>query len=218
MKQNRKIILGIAIILVIIAGIAIIATKGLNFGLEYQNSQKVELHLGKKVENKDIEKITKEIFGNQEVIIEKIEVYEEDVSVTAAKITEEQKVQLITKINETFGIEIKNEEIKVEDVSNVRGRDIIKPYIVPFMILTLIILVYLMIRFNKLNSLKILAQTILVIVISQALLLSVIAIVRIPVGYITIPLVLFVYIISILAMTIKFENELVKNKVEEIKK
>lgn len=218
MKQNRKIILGIAIILVIIAGIAIIATKGLNFGLEYQNSQKVELHLGKKVENKDIEKITKEIFGNQEVIIEKIEVYEEDVSVTAAKITEEQKVQLITKINETFGIEIKNEEIKVEDVSNVRGRDIIKPYVVPFMIVTLIILVYFMIRFYKLNSLKILAQTILVIVISQALLLSVIAIVRIPVGYITIPLVLFVYIISILAMTIKFENELVKNKVEEIKK
>lgn len=218
MKQNRKIILGIAIILIIIAGIAIIATKGLNFGLEYQNTQKVELHLGKKVENKDIEKITKEIFENQEVIIEKIEVYEEDVSVIASKITEEQKVQLITKINETFGIEIKNEEIKVEDVANVRGRDIIKPYVVPFMIATLIILVYFMIRFYKLNSLKILAQTILVIVISQALLLSVMAIVRIPVGYITIPLVLFVYIISILGMTIKFENELVKNKVEEIKK
>ena len=75
MKQNKKILIFI-IIIAIIAGIVTIATKGLKFDLQYQDSQKLELHLGKKIENKDIEKIAKEVFGNEDVIIQKIEVYD----------------------------------------------------------------------------------------------------------------------------------------------
>ena len=44
--------------------------------------------------------------------------------------------------------------ITIEENVHIRGRDVIKPYIVPFVIATVIILMYLAIRYYKLNSLK----------------------------------------------------------------
>ena len=171
MKQNSTKILVILIAIILVLGAIMIFTKGLAFELRYQDSKKVEINLGKTFEEQDIKEITKEVFGNQPIRIQAIEVYKDAVSITTTEITEEQKVDLVTKLNEKYGIELKSEDITIEEVAHVRGRDIIKPYLIPFTIVTAIVLVCLVIRYNKLNVLEVLIQSIGIIVLAQLVLL-----------------------------------------------
>ena len=66
------------------------------------------------------------------------------------------------------------------------------------------------IRYYKLNSLKILAQSIGIMVLAQLVLLGIIAITRMPIGVFTIPAVLFVYMLSTYICTTKFDEDLEK--------
>lgn len=204
-KKSLAIILVIATI--IIAGVIITLTTGLNFDLKFQATKKVELYLNKEFEIKDMKQITDETIGN-DVIIQKVEVFEDTVSITAKDITEEQKTNLINKVNEKYGTTLKAEEIKILTNSNVRGRDIVKPYIIPFIIATLIILVYMAIRYRKLGFIKVILKTIGILVLVQAILLSLIAITRFPVGRLTIPTVITTYLLTLVVLTNKYENKL----------
>lgn len=207
MKQKNTIILTVLIAIILIVGAIVIATKGLAFELKYQDSQKVELNIGKEFKTEDVKQITNEVFDNQPVKIQAIEVYKDAISITTTEISEEQKTNLVNKINEKYETELKSEDITIESISHTRGRDIIKPYITPFIIITIIILVYLMIRYYKLNSLKVLIESIGIIALSQMVLLGIMAITRMPIGEFTIPMVLLVYMISTYICTAKFENK-----------
>ncbi len=213
-KKNTKVLL-ILIAIIIIVGTIMIFTKGLKFELQYQDSKKVELNLGKEFERKDIKEITDEIFKGQQVLIQEIELYKDSVSITTSEITEEQKENLIKKINEKYSKEYKVENVTVEQVAHVRGRDIIKPYIVPFVISSLIILVYIIVRYYKLNILKVIVKTVGIIALAQMVLLGIIAITRMPIGNFTIPAVIFVYMFSLYISTTIFEQELENIVVEE---
>ena len=207
MKHKKTIILTVLIAIILIVGAIVIATKGLAFELKYQDSQKVELNIGKEFKTEDVKQITNEIFDNQPVKIQAIEVYKDAISITTTEISEEQKTNLVNKINEKYETELKSEDITIESIPHTRGRDIIKPYITPFIIITIIILVYLMIRYYKLNSLKVLIESIGIIALSQMVLLGIMAITRMPIGEFTIPMVLLVYMISTYICTAKFENK-----------
>lgn len=210
MKQNSTKILVILIAIILVLGAIMIFTKGLAFELRYQDSKKVEINLGKTFEEQDIKEITKEVFRNQPVRIQSIEVYKDAVSITTTEITEEQKADLVTKLNEKYGIELKAEDITIEEVAHVRGRDIIKPYLIPFTIVTAIVLVCLVIRYNKLNVFEVLTQSIGIIVLSQLVLLGIMAITRMPIGIFTIPTVLVIYMLSTYICTTKFDEDLEK--------
>ena len=207
MKQKNTIILTVLIAIILIVGAIVIDTKGLAFELKYQNSQKVELNIGKEFKTEDVKQITNEVFDNQPVKIQAIEVYKDAISITTTEISEEQKTNLVNKINEKYETKLKSEDITIESIPHTRGRDIIKPYITPFIIITIIILVYLMIRYYKLNSLKVLIESIGIIALSQMVLLGIMAITRMPIGEFTIPMVLLVYMISTYICTAKFENK-----------
>ena len=213
-KLSKKSLAIIALIaIIIIAGIAIILTIGLNFDLKFQASKKVEIYLNQEFEIKDMKQIAEETFG-KDVIIQKIEVFEDSANIIAKDITEEQKTNLVNKVNEKYGTELKTEEIEILTVSNVRGRDIVKPYIMPFIIVTVIILGYMVIRYRKLGSIKVMLKTVGVLVLVQAILLSLIAITRIPVGRLTIPTVITIFLLTLVVLTTKFERKLVEIKKE----
>ena len=214
MTKKQKILIAI-IALIIIAGIIITATIGLNFDLRYQESKKVELYLEQNFEISDIKAITDEVFSNEPVIIQKVEVYEDTVSITAKDITDEQKVDLINKINEKYGTELSADSTTIESIPHTRGRDIIKPYIAPFSIATLIILVYMAIRYRKLGIVKTILKVVIISVVAQATLLGVIAITRIPIGRLTIPMVIVVYMLTLVGLTSNFEKKLKENNKEE---
>ena len=209
--NNKKVkIIAILSIIIIIAGIIMIMTKGYNFDLKYSDANRILLDIGTTFNNKDIKSITDEVLGNQKVMIQKVEVFEDAVSITAKEIAEEQKTNLINKINEKYGTTTKAEDIEITTIAHTRGRDIIKPYIVPFIIATIIIVIYMMIRYYKLNAFKVLLKTVCMVIYTQIMLFSIIAITRIPIGRLTIPMVLTVYILTLVGCTSRFENNLKK--------
>ena len=94
MTKKSKIIITI-ITLIIIAGIIVTLTVGLNFDLSYKDSNRIELYLQKDFNVSDIKQITDEVLQGEEVIIQKVEVYEDTVSIRAKEITDEQKQNLV---------------------------------------------------------------------------------------------------------------------------
>lgn len=208
-------ILAIAIAIIIVAGLAITLTVGLNFDLRYQDAKRIQLYLEKDFEIADIKQITDEVLPNQSVIIQKVEVFEDTVSILAKDITEEQKTEIVNKINEKYQKELSADEIEITNIPHARLSDFVKPYIIPFAIATVIILVYMAIRYYPLGIVATIAKTIGTLVIAQAVLLSVIAITRIPWGRITLPLVLAVYVLSLLGLTTHAEKKLADKKEEE---
>ena len=70
MKQKSAKIIIALIAIILIAGTIMICTKGLVFGINYEESKKVEINLGKQFEEKDIKEITNEVFGKQPVLIQ----------------------------------------------------------------------------------------------------------------------------------------------------
>ena len=210
LSKKTKIIFTIIAIIILI-GIAITCTIGLNFDLRYRDSKRMELYLEQDFNISDIKQMTDEVMPSKKVIIQKVEVYEDTVSITAEDITDEEKQNLIDKVNEKYGTTLAAESTEIETIPNTRGRDIVKPYVVPFGIATSIILVYMAIRYRKLGVIKTLLKTIVIAIVAEMVLLSIMAITRIPIGLITIPLVITVYLLTLIGLTTYFEKEL-KNK------
>ena len=69
----------------------------------------------------------------------------------------------------------------------------------------------------KLSIAKVIAKSIGIMALAQILLFSVIAITRIPIGRLTIPMVILVYLLTLFGITTKFEKDLSKKKLEENK-
>ncbi len=217
MTKKQK-ILSVIIAVIVIAGAIVTGVKGLNYDLRYQETKNIELYIAKDFEIADIKAITDEVMGKSPVIIRKVEVYEDSVSITAKDITDEQKQSIIEKINEKYETELSADSTQIETIPHTRGRDIAKPYIAPFVIATVIILLYMAVRYRKIGIGKTLLKTILISVVAQATLLSVIAITRIPVGRLTIPMIVAVYMLTLVGLTTNFENKLEIKKEEENKK
>lgn len=214
MKQKCTKIITIIIALILVIGTIMIVTKGLHFDLKYQNNKKIEINLGKEFDKKEVENIVKEVVGEKPVDVSAIEVYKDAISITTTELSDEQKNQIVAKINEKYATDLVAEDITIEENSHIRGRDILKPYITPFTILTIIVLVYLSIRYFKLNAFKVCAQSFVIICFAQLVLLAVMAVTRMPIGICTIPAVLVVYVISTYICTARFDKKMEALKVE----
>jgi hypothetical protein len=83
-------------------------------------------------------------------------------------------------MNEKYETENTVDDLKVESVPNVRIRDWVTPYVKPVSISMLIIIAYVAIRFGKLDTVKLLGELIGKIIVIVLAILSVIAIVRLP--------------------------------------
>ncbi|MCI8383520.1 MAG: hypothetical protein HFG32_13810 [Eubacterium sp.] len=210
-------IVALLIVAVIVIGMIITFTIGLNFDLRYQEAKSMELYLQKEFETADMKQITDEMLPNQAVMIQKVEMFEDTVRILAKEITEEQKNNIVNKVNEKYGIELKTETIQISNIPHTRGRDIVKPYLLPFGIATIMILAYIAIRYYRLGMWKILAKTVVLLGIAQLTLLSIMAIARIPIGRVTIPLVLAVYVLSLIGITTYLEKKLKEKREKEEK-
>lgn len=83
-----------------------------------------------------------------------------------------------------------------------------KIYIPYLSITTVIILVYLIIKYNKQGAIKVGLISILGIIGTQLLLLSIIAIIRMPISKLIFAMNLMVYVASIIAISAKFEENI----------
>ena len=209
--------ISIILIIIIIAGIIVTFTTGLNFELKYQETKKIQVLVGKEFEISEIKEITDEVLPEQEVIIQKAREFEDVVNITTKEMTEEQKTNLVNKINEKYGQETTAEDIKIVTIPHTRGRDIVKPYILPFIVASAIILVYFLVKYRKLEKIKMILTYVIGLILPQLVLLSIIAITRIPVGRTTMSLVLIIYVLTLLTLTNNFETKLNNKRNKENK-
>lgn len=203
MKVMKRVV-SILLICLLIAGIIVIAVKGFNVGLKYSENTQIAINIGKTFEINDIKQITSEVFKGQRVIIQKVELYEDMVQITVKEASEGQINELNTKINEKYELENSIDDVEVVLNANVRLRTLIKPYILPISILSIVTILYAMIVYRKQGILYVLYTTAMAIVAPQAILSSLYAVTRIPINRLTSIIAVVVYIASITITMIYF--------------
>lgn len=217
MKNNKIIYIVLACIILIAA--VIIGFKGLNFGLKYSAHKEVNIYIGKEFNNNDIKQIVKDVIGNKEVIVQKVELYEKIASVIVKEISDEQIEELNTKINEKYDLEnTVKDNIVVTESANLRGRDLVKPFIFPIALSLILILVYAGIRFRKINIFEILGKIFGMNILAQLVYLSILAIIRLPINLTTVPTAIAIYAVITLVVFNELETKQRKVVKEENKK
>ncbi len=151
----KKSVLYVVIGLIIIIGIALGMLKGLNYSLEYQANQKIELYIGKVVDRKDIEEITNNVFGKNENKVQIVEIFNDMVAITVKDSNDEQIENFVNAINEKYGVEYTKDDVEIIKESQMSILDIIKPYIIPVIIALALVVIYIAIRYHKLGFWKI---------------------------------------------------------------
>lgn len=206
MKQRNKKIIAIAILaLIILAGIVVVNILGFNKQLEFKQGQSIDVYVRKEIDEKKIKEIANEVLG-KENMVQLVEIYKDMVTIRAEQITEEQKNNIVNKIKENYEFEQTAEETIINTVPATRILDMYKHYVIPMIISGVLILAYMLIRYNKEGVIKVLLRTILIPIIAELVLLSLIAITRIPLGVYTPILVIIVYLASIVFVTKKNEE------------
>lgn len=203
MKVMKRVV-SILLICLLIAGIIVIEVKGFNVGLKYSENTQIAINIGKTFEINDIKQITSEVFKGQRVIIQKVELYEDMVQITVKEASEGQINELNTKINEKYELENSIDDVEVVQNANVRLRTLIKPYILPISILSIVTILYAVIVYRKQGILYVLYTTAMAIVAPQAILSSLYAVTRIPINRLTSIIAVVVYIASITITMIYF--------------
>ena len=205
----KKIVYAI-LICIIIAGIVVIATVGLKADIIYSKNVELDVYVGETFERKDIENIVNEVFPNERVIINEIEMFGDMFSVTLADTRTEDELnskveELVTKVNEKYETELETSDIEIRHNPKAKLSSIILPYAVTIGTSMLLILVYVGIRYRKLGVVRTILTYIVSILAVEMIYLSILAIVRYPINRIVIPigLVLLVTVVTILG----FVNE-----------
>ena len=220
--MKKKNLIGILLGIIIIIGIILTTTIGLNLDLMYSSHKSIDINLQKQFENEDVYKIAKEVFENQKIKVQKVELYEDMVSIIVKDATDEQLENLNTKLNEKYELENTKDDMVITNVPSVEISDLVKPYILPVSISFVVIIVYLVIymainnRVNrKLSILKETSKAILTIIGIELLYLSVFAITRLEVNYTTLPIGIIIYAFTTILILMNLEKQY---KIEEKKK
>lgn len=217
----KKKIFYILLVFIIVAGTIVIATMGLKADIIYSKNVRIDVYLGKEYNHDEIEQMAKEIFETNRTIIRQVEYFGDMFSLTISQDIEniDEKVDEFTdKINEIYELPEDGADVTVTYQPKVRLSSIIMPYLVPIGISVGIILIYAIVRFRKIGILRTLGVYILAILASEAVYLSILAILRIPVNRLVTPIGLAIYVIVITIVTAKRERMLENNKSAEAKK
>lgn len=209
-----KKIISILLMCLIIAGVIVVATIGFNVGVKYSETTQISIKIGKEFEISDIQKIANEVFEKQNVIVQYVELYKDMVQITVKDASEEQIKNLNEKVNEKYEINNEISDILVTEQSNVKLRDIAKPYILPVVTVSVITILYVMIAFRKLGIGQVLYNTLMNMVSTQAILAGIYAVVRIPINRLTMVIAMILYIASI-ALNIVYLNKVKTDKEEK---
>ena len=218
----KKLIYAI-LICIIIAGIIVVATAGLKVDIIYSKNVELDVYVGKTIERKDIENIVSEVFPNERVIINEIELFEDMFSVTLADTRTEDELnskieELVTKVNDKYDTELETDDITIRHNPKVKLSSIVWPYAVTIGISMVIILIYVGIRYKKLGAIKTIITYIISILAIEMSYLSILAIIRYPINRLVIPLGLLLLVTVVTVLGFINEKKLTNTKLAEEKK
>lgn len=208
----------------IIAGIIVIATIGLNADIIYSKNVEIDVYIGQTINKNEIEDMVKEIFPNKRFVVQEIELFQDMVAITLPDDMSEEELnskveELNTKVNEKYGLEnTVEEDIDITHNPKVRLSSLIWPYVLPVGISFVIILLFVGIRYRELGIVKIIVSYILSAGIAELLFLSILAITRFPINRYVIPVALVLLVAVLTVLGLKNEKMLAEKYNEQKKK
>ena len=208
--MNKKILICVIAIIIIAIGAVIANTIGFNKSLEYGDYTRILIYMNKESDLDDVSSLVNEVFDGKYEISYTDE-FKDTVSINAKDISEEQITELEKKLKEKYEFEDDSKYMVSLNTANIGTYELIKDYIKPVAISFVIIIVYYAIAYRKLGIVESLVEPCLELIIINSLYVSIIAIFRIPVNAFTNPVGVFIYIISILGVTMYLNS---KNKAE----
>ncbi len=211
--KNKNLIIYIVICLIIIAGVAVWEAKGFRTEMQFAPRKQIQLTNYTGIEVSEVEGIVSEVLGNTKFMVQPVETFGNAVVVEAKEITEEQRNDIVTKFNEKYGTEVKSENVEIINIPFTRIKDVIKRFIVPGIITLTIVLIYFIIRFRKIGWKKVTIKTLLLPAVAELLLFSIISIIRLPFSRYAVACGIGLYLISIISLTVMFEND--RNRIIE---
>lgn len=206
LNGNKKIIL-LGLILLIVAGLVVVALRGFNVSLILEQHEAINVMIGKEINVNDIKSICNEVFKDKKVIIRTIDFFNDSVNINVESVTDEEKNELVNKLNEKYETSFTADDLTVVSISNVRIRDLVRPYVKPVIISIVLIVAYLIVRFRKMKTVQVLGKLFGIIILTEAVIASVIAITRIPVSSIVVNLMTVIAVIELLVYINKTEKE-----------
>lgn len=230
----------IVILIVIIAIGLVFSLSGFNLGLRFGTARRLDVDFDESFEIKDVESMARDVFGDTKLKVNYIDEFKAGVSITLANATDEQILEFENKLKEKYSSfaekkdeeenkentenaensnetdENKNDEedkfefISVTEIPSAKLYDLIRVYVKPLVITSILVIIFLAIVFRKLGIAKAIGLPIGLILIINALYISVVAILHIPVNEFTIGLGMFIYVASLLGTTLYMKQEKAK--------
>lgn len=111
-------------VIIMIIGLIVVIAVGYNVDLKYKVHKSITVPIGEDFNISDISQITDEIFGKNNVSLEKAGVYNDNVIINVANVSDEQIVNLKNKINEKYNIAQKiyisiGDDYSVDDIKTI---------------------------------------------------------------------------------------------------
>ena len=200
-KNNLKLqIVLLSAILLCLIGLIVIAVFGLKIGLVYGNSKTINVNLGIEFNNNDIKELAKEVYGeNAEIIVRKVEVYNDMVSVTLKDSTDEQTQMLVDKINSCYNLSKSiDEDVTIIENSNIRLRSLINHYISWITLSMCLVIIYISIIYRRNRDvISIVLGSTIKLIAGPFVLLAIYAIFRVPVNRLSMSILLTLYSLTV---------------------
>ena len=116
-KANK--ILYIIVAVIIILGAIFYSTKKFNMEPIYSNREQIVLSNNTEFDAGKVEEIARSVL-NRKVIIKKVERFGNSVQIISDTISEEEKTNIVNRVNEECGLNIQNDDTKITKVANTR--------------------------------------------------------------------------------------------------
>lgn len=201
---NANKIFLIILILIIISGIITLGVFGFKKSSEYSSGTRIEIYIAKGYEKQDIINIAKESFTEREISFDEVEKLNQIAAIKVKDYTKEELNNYKAKIAEKYNTSEESLQVYEVAIPATRVETVVKPYILPTILITVLSLIY--ISFRNLKSgkvLKILIEIVLKLILIAGVYFSIILLFRLPFGTYTMPIALLIYIISMLVITYK---------------
>lgn len=204
----------VVIAVIILIGIVIVSTIGFKGDVSsFAKNTQIVIGIETAFEIKDVKSIVNEIFIDEHIGVQYVGLFEDIVLIKVVQRTEEELntklEELNNKINEKYEIENTVDDMIISNNPTIRLRDVVKPYIIPSLISLSIVVGYFMIRYRRLGIIKTISTYMLMLGAVLGVVISVIAIARIPVTVYTIPTLLLIYIFTSLVACGIFEKKII---------
>ena len=148
--MKKKIILYVVLAIIFIIALSLTAIVGLKVDLNYAEGNTITFTIGKEITTEEISNIAREVFGNNEFLVQEVEMFGDSALIKVRNdVTEGQLTNLCTKLNEKYEVELETSDLDVNHIPNNKLRNVIQPYIIPMGLSTLLIVGFYAIRLKE---------------------------------------------------------------------